>query len=116
MDGVNEQHSFPRLKTLKWRSQPEITPSHDSTSLIMNFLTTRRNLGLPVETFDFTDWYLMSDAPMYVRALEGIPGLKVVWTDGGRQEYICGSGRSQELDVVDDLFPSQYFKLVPRGR
>ena len=39
---------------------------------------------------------------MDTKMLEEIPGLKVVWREvgGGLREYICGSGRPQELDAI----------------
>jgi len=74
----------------------------ESTSLIVNVLATRRKLGMPIEIFDFTGWYMSSDIPMDPRMLEEIHGLKVVWREegSGLREYICGSGRPQELDAI----------------
>jgi len=94
---VNQPH-FPRLKTLGWF--PKSTQSPDITSLIMNFLATRRNIGMPIEILDLTKWYKLSAVPMDIKKLEEVPGLRVVWREGPEgylREYVCGSGRPEEL-------------------
>ena len=98
--GVNQPH-FPRLKTLEWF--PKSTVSPDKTSLIMNFLTTRRNIGIPIEILDLTQWYKLSGVPMDIKKLEEVPGLRVVWREGCKRylkEYLCGSGRPEELTTT----------------
>ena len=103
LDSIDQQCSFPHLKTLIWESAKGFR-CHDITSLIVNFLATRRKIGMPIGIFDFTDWYMVSDVPMDTKMLEEIPGLKVVWREEGNRlrEYICGSGRPQELDAIRD--------------
>jgi hypothetical protein len=103
LDGNDQRCSFPHLKTLIWESNYKFG-CYDMTSLIVNFLATRRKIGMPIEIFDFTDWYMISDVPMDAKMLEKITGLKVVWREEGNRlrEYICGSGRPQELDVLSN--------------
>ena len=74
----------------------------DVTSLVVNFLATRRKIGMPIELFDPTGWYMSLDVPVDTKMLEEIPCLKVVWReeDDRLREYICGSGRTQELDAI----------------
>ncbi|KIM49817.1 hypothetical protein M413DRAFT_21951, partial [Hebeloma cylindrosporum] len=43
---------FPHLKTVEWL--PSSSKSPNRTSLIMNFLATRRKMGMPIETLDLT--------------------------------------------------------------
>ena len=99
-NGDDQQRPFPQIKILKW--QPNLSP--DCTSLIVNFLASRRRLGMPIEIFDLTEWYpVCQHIPMDTKMLEEIPGLKVLWRDESDQgevtlrEYICGSGRPQVL-------------------
>jgi len=54
LDGIDQQCSFPHLKKLKWEPDSAIVVYPDSTSLIVNFLVTRRKIGMPIEIFDFT--------------------------------------------------------------
>ena len=102
LDSIDQQCSFPHLKTLKWEPDSAIVVSPNSTSLIVNFLATQRKTGIPIKMFDFTGWYITSYIPMDTEMLEEIPGLKVVWREeeGGLREYICGSGRPQELGAI----------------
>ena len=106
LDGIDQQRSFSHLKTLKWESAKVRCRDSDITSSIVNFLATQRKIGMPIEIFDFTDWYMVSDAsvPMDIKMLEEIPALKVVWREegDGLREYICGSGRPQELDAISN--------------
>jgi len=97
-NGDGQRRPFPQIKTLTW--QPDSFP--DCTSLIVNFLASRRRLGMPIEIFDLTEWYpTFSHIPMDTKMLEEIPGLKVIWRDDEGEdtlrEYICGSGRPQVL-------------------
>jgi len=92
----------PRLKTLAWLPKPIESP--DKTSLIMNFLATRRKIGMPIEILDLTQWYMLSNIPMDIKKLEEEPGLRVVWLERPeryRREYLCGSGRPEELNTTN---------------
>ena len=94
---INQPH-FPRLKTLGWF--PKSTQPPDITSLIMNFLATWRNIGIPIEILDLTQWCKLSVVPMDIKKLEDVPGLRVVWREGPEgylREYVCGSGWPEEL-------------------
>ena len=96
-----KQPRFPRLKTLQLFLKS--TVSSDITSLIMNFLATRRNIGIPIEILDLTQWYKLSMVPMDIKKLEEVPGLRVVWRErleGHLREYVCGSGRPEELTTT----------------
>jgi hypothetical protein len=99
--GVNQPH-FPRLKTLGWLPMARFRESPDKTSLIMNFLATRRNIGIPIEILDLTKWHKPSMVQIDIKKLEEVPGLRVVWREGPEgylREYVCGSGRPEELNT-----------------
>ena len=102
--GVLQQHFFPRLKILVW--VPSITNAEEweeGTDLITDFLAMRRKMGFPIETLG---WEMLSGVPMDIKRLEEFIGLKVVWREisdvgADQREYICGSGRLQELGVEE---------------
>ena len=75
----------------------------DGKNLIQDFLANWRKIGLPIDILDLTGWNTLSEAPVDIKKLE-FSGLKVVWkesTDMGRsrREYVCGSGRLEELGL-----------------
>jgi hypothetical protein len=115
LDGIDQHCSFPHLKRLTWG--PDLSEFPDSTSLILNFLATRRKLGMPIEVFNLTYWTL-GGVPMDTKRLEEIPGLKVIWREKSEgkykpREYICGSGRPQELDATDNIRKSDKSFWLP---
>jgi hypothetical protein len=87
LDGDDQQRPFPQINILKWR--PDVTVSLDYTSLIVNFLATRRKLGMPIEIFNLTEWNVCSlRVPMDTKMLEEIPGLKVLWRDNQGEDMV----------------------------
>ena len=96
LDSVNQQCSFPHLKTLIWAPIDVTENDSNITPLIVNFLATRRKIGMPIEILDLSNWLL--GVPMDIKVLKEIPGLKVVWREDyeGKiqpREYVCWSGK-----------------------
>ncbi|KIM49825.1 hypothetical protein M413DRAFT_21957 [Hebeloma cylindrosporum] len=95
---------FPLLKTIIWiPCYTSESPDNDNMeSLIINFLAMRRKIGMPIETLDFSPCTYLS-VPMDIQILEAEAGLRVVWLQGVygyRREYVCGSGRPEELPTT----------------
>ena len=96
-----QQRVFPHLKTIV------LDPYHfsdapESTTLIKDFLAMRRKIGIPIEILDLTKWDTVSQIPMGIKKLEEFSGLKVVWRSEmgtNQREYVCGSGRLEELNI-----------------
>ena len=72
--------------------------------LIQGFLAIQQKIGLPIKILDLTKWNMLSQVPVHITKLEEFIGLKVIWRESSRKgtnwrEYICGSGRLEELGL-----------------
>ncbi|KAF4613567.1 hypothetical protein D9613_007396 [Agrocybe pediades] len=106
--GRESEKVLPKLHTLPLYSGPggdsvRGAESTVSSNTIFTFLKWRQDLGVPLQTLDFTGcWGYIRD----LRVLEDdMPGLRMLWSsrpppaEKDYKEYICGSGNPEVLKI-----------------